>query len=126
MGLSDEEFQSLTREDQWKHSVDKQFQALNIRQSSQDVEIDNVKRDVAENTRLTRQIADDTSAMREAWADGVATKRFFCRLATAWEFLVKKVAIPGLVTALVIAILKFILFGTAMPDWASVVFKLLG
>ncbi|MFX1675225.1 hypothetical protein PWR63_23745 [Paraburkholderia sp. A2WS-5] len=56
---------------------------------------------IAENTALTRKtdetvtrVAEDTSFMREAWKDGIATVRFFCRLAQAWRFLLRQVAIP--------------------------------
>ncbi|WP_168793613.1 hypothetical protein [Paraburkholderia aromaticivorans] len=126
MSLSDDELSSLTHGDQWKRNVDKQFQALNLRQSNTDVEMANIKNDVAENTALTRQIADDTKAMRDAWADGVAMKRFFCRLADAWTFLLRKVFLPGLVTVLVLVIVKAILWGAKIPEWASAIFKLMG
>lgn len=125
-GLSGHEFESLTTDDQFRKSVTQQFAAMNLRQSAQDVEIANVKVSVAENTSITKQIAEDTKAMREAWADGVAMKRFFCRLAQAWEFMLKKVMVPVLITAAMYILFRTIFWHDAVPAWFASAVKLLG
>lgn len=125
-GISDSEIESLTTEDKRWSDVAKQFAAMNLRQSNQDVEIANLKVSMTENTSITRQIAEDTKAMREAWADGVAMKRFFCRLAQAWEFMLKKVMVPGLITAAMYIVFRAIFWHDAVPTWFSAAVKLLG
>jgi hypothetical protein len=124
-GLSGHEFESLTTDDQFRKSVTQQFAAMNLRQSAQDVEIANVKISVAENTSITRQIAEDTKAMREAWADGVAMKRFFCRMAEAWTFILRKVFIPFVLPLTILWTLVRIVNHEALPDWANAAIKLI-
>lgn len=124
-GISDSEIEALTTEDKRWNWVLNQLRALNLRQSTQDVELANVKGSVAENTNITKQIAEDTKAMREAWADGVATKRFFCRLADAWNFMLKRVCIPVGISLAVWAVGRAIFYGAPIPEWLSAVLKLL-
>ena len=123
MGISESEIEALTTEDKRWNWVLKQLHALNIRQSTQDVELANVKVSVAENTTITKQIAEDTAAMREAWADGVATKRFFCRLAQGWDFLLKKICIPVGITCVLWVIGRAVFSHEAIPNWAATLFK---
>lgn len=125
-GISEYEIEALTTEDKRWSDVARQFAAINLRQSNQDVEIANLKVGMTENTSITRQIAEDTKAMREAWADGVATKRFFCRLATAWEFMLKRVLVPGLITLVAYILIRAIFWGSAVPAWFTSAVKLLG
>ena len=125
IGISESEIEALTTEDKRWNWVLKQLHALNLRQSNQDVELENVKGSVAENTNITKQIAEDTAAMRAAWADGVATKRFFCRLAQAWDFMLKKVCIPVGGTLIVIAVIRAMIYGSPIPDWISALLKFL-
>ncbi|MFM0022206.1 hypothetical protein [Paraburkholderia azotifigens] len=58
-----------------------------LRLSAQDVAI-------AENTELTKAVAEDTAFIRAAWAEGIVAVRFFCRIAAAWRFLLKQVFLP--------------------------------
>lgn len=125
MGISEGEIEAITAEDRRWNWVTTQLGALNLRQSTQDVEIANVKVSVAENTSITKQIAEDTKAMREAWADGVATKRFFCRLAMAWDFILKKVCVPVGITLVVWAVGRAIFSNAPLPDWVGMLLKLL-
>jgi hypothetical protein len=125
-GISEHEIEALTTEDKRWNWVLKQLGALNLRQSNQDIELANVKESVAENTSITRQIAEDTKAMREAWNDGAAIKRLFCRLAQAWEFMLKKVMVPGLITAAMYIVFRAIFWHDAVPTWFSAAVKLLG
>lgn len=125
MGISESEFEALTTEDKRWNWVLTQLKGLNLRQSAQEVELSDLKKGIADNTNITRQIADDTKAMRDAWADGVATKRFFCRLAQGWEFLLKRVFMPLLIGALIFAMFRAIFFGASLPEWASLIAKVL-
>jgi hypothetical protein len=122
-GISESEIEALTTEDKRWNWVLKQLHALNLRQSTQDVELATVKGSVAENTAITKQIAEDTAAMREAWADGVATKRFFCRLAQGWDFLLKKICVPIGITCVVWVIGRAMFSNSPIPSWATTLFK---
>ncbi len=124
-GISDSEIEALTTEDKRWNWVLNQLRALNLRQSTQDVELATVKGSVAENTNITKQIAEDTKAMREAWADGVATKRFFCRLAQGWDFMLKRVCVPVGITLVVWAVGRAIFSSAPLPDWVGMLLKLL-
>ncbi|WP_434663420.1 hypothetical protein P5W99_24320 [Paraburkholderia sp. A3BS-1L] len=53
----------------------------------QDGEIETIKAIVA-------RIDQNTSSIVETWNDGARAVRFFCRLAQAWRFLLRQVAIP--------------------------------
>jgi hypothetical protein len=86
-GISQDEISLLTTDDKrWKR-VEDQFNAMNLRLSNQDMAIEKTASTV-------RQVAEDTAFMRQALADGMATVRFFCRLAAAWRFLLKQVFLP--------------------------------
>jgi hypothetical protein len=135
------EFESLTTDDQFRKDVAKKFQALDFRMISQDVAIEEVKEamkadvaavkldvahlrnDISENTVVTRKIATDTAAILSAWNDGVAAKRFFCRLADAWRFILKQVLLPFGVP--IMALYGFWYYTTykEFPSWISAVFK---
>lgn len=129
-GMYEGDFQSLTTDDQFRKNVENQFQAFGIRLSNQDVAIAAVKTDIADvksevsqNTKLTQQIATDTGAILAAWNDGVAAKRFFCRMAEAWRFLLKQVMLPFGVP--ILALYGFWYYTTykEFPGWISAVFK---
>jgi hypothetical protein len=117
-GISEHELESLTTEDaRWK-DVATQFAAVNLRLSNQDVVIDST-------AAAVRQIAEDTSAMRAAWNDGVAVKRFFCRMAEAWTFMLKKVFLPVVLPLVLIWALFRLANHEALPEWISAAIKLL-
>jgi hypothetical protein len=79
---------------------------------------------IQENTTLTKSIAADTSFMREAWKDGIATVRFFCRLAAAWRFLLRQVVVPvGLPAMFIYALIYYANHGT-VPSLVSEFYKL--
>ncbi|MEI7296578.1 hypothetical protein WCQ02_30930 [Paraburkholderia tropica] len=80
---------------------------------------------IKENTDLTKSIAEDTAFMRDAWKDGIATVRFFCRLAAAWRFLLKHVAIPVGIPGLLIYALIYYADHGVMPSWVESAFKLI-
>jgi hypothetical protein len=80
---------------------------------------------IQENTALTRNVAADTAFMREAWKDGIATVRFFCRLAAAWRFLLRQVVVPvGLPAVFIYALIYYANHGT-VPSALSELYKLI-
>ncbi|MEX3933252.1 hypothetical protein AB4Y32_15865 [Paraburkholderia phymatum] len=80
---------------------------------------------IKENTDLTKSIAADTSFMREAWKDGIATVRFFCRLAAAWRFLLRQVVVPvGLPLLFIYALIYYANHGT-VPNVVAEFYKLI-
>jgi hypothetical protein len=124
-GLSEGELESLTTDDKRWKDVAKQFAAVNLRLSSQDVVIDGQGVKIDALTTVIEKISEDTGAMRAAWNEGVATKRFFCRLAQGWEFMLKKVCIPLGITLIVWAVGRAILYGSPIPDWLGALIKIL-
>jgi hypothetical protein len=87
VAMEKEEFEALTTDELFRKAVAEQFAAVNTRLSQQDVVL-------ASNTALTQQIANDTSAIRNAWSEGIGAIKFFCRLAAAWKFLLRNVLGP--------------------------------
>lgn len=80
---------------------------------------------IQENTEVTKQVAADTAFMREAWKDGIATVRFFCRLAAAWRFILRQVVVPvGLPGVFLYALWYYAHYGT-VPSFAGEIYKLL-
>lgn len=123
---TEENFASLTTEEnRWKN-VEKQFLAVNLRLSTQDVEIASVKTEVGSNTKLMQQIADDTQAIRVAWNDGVAAKRLFCRLADAYRFVRKELLVPIVLPLLALYAIGYYATHGTMPQWIEAMFKLIG
>lgn len=81
--------------------------------------------EIAENTAVTRQVAADTAFMREAWKDGIATVRFFCRVAAAWRFLLRQFIVPlGLPGVFIYALIYYSGHGS-MPPWVESAYKLI-
>lgn len=81
--------------------------------------------EIAENTAVTRQVAADTAFMREAWKDGIATVRFFCRLAAAWRFMLRQVVVPVGLPVLFVYALVYYGNHKTMPDWIESAYKLI-
>lgn len=142
-GMYEGDFQSLTTDDQFRKDVAKKFQTLDLRLSSQDIAIDGVKSEVkadvaavkmdvaalrsevSENTEVTKKIATDIASILSAWNDGVAAKRFFCRLADAWDFMLKRVCIPVGITLIVWAVGRAIFSNAPIPAWVGALLKFL-
>lgn len=139
--MNEGELESLTTDDQFRKDVARKFQSLDLRLSSQDVAIEQVKEsvkadvaavkvdvaslrnEVSQNTDLTLRIERNTSAMLSMWEDGAAAKRVFCRLADAWRFLLKQVMLPFGVP--ILSLYGFWYYTTyhEFPAWISAVFK---
>jgi len=49
---------------------------------------------IAENTTLTRVVAEDTAFIRSILGDVAAGARLMCRLAAAWRFFLKQMFMP--------------------------------
>ena len=80
---------------------------------------------IQENTALTKSIAEDTAFMRTAWAEGLATIRFFCRVAAAWRFLLRQVVVPvGLPAVFIYALIYYANHGV-VPSFAAEFYKLI-
>lgn len=80
---------------------------------------------IKENTALTKSIAEDTAFMRTAWAEGLATIRFFCRVAAAWRFILRQVIVPvGLPGVFIYALVYYANHGQ-MPSWVESAYKLI-
>lgn len=117
-GITEDELESLTTDDKRWKDVGKQFAAMNIRLSNQDVVIEST-------AAAVKQIAEDTKAMRDAWNDGVAVKRFFCRLAEAWKFMLKQVLFPFGVPLLALYGIWYYSQFHRFPTWLGDCFKFL-
>lgn len=70
-------------------------------------------------------IRANTQAMVDAWDGGARTMRFLCRLAEAWRFMLKHVAIPGVAAVAVGTIVVRYLHNEAVPEWAGLLLKLI-
>lgn len=122
-GISEGELESLTTDDKRWKDVAKQFAAVNLRLSSQDVVIDGQGVKIDALTTVIEKISEDTGAMRAAWNEGVATKRFFCRLAEAWKFLYRQMFIPLVVPGIFLYAGGYYAVNGRFPVWVIAVFK---
>lgn len=80
---------------------------------------------IQENTTVTKQVAADTAFMREAWKDGIATVRFFCRLAAAWRFILRQVVVPVGLPGVFLYALWYYAHYNAVPGWIGETYKLI-
>lgn len=124
-GISENEIESLTSEQVFRRSVTDQFTAMNMRLSTQDVAIAALGRQNEATTEKLDVLLTQTKTMVDAWEDGAQVKRFFCRLARIWEFMIKKVALPGIATLVVVVIVRAVFWHDAVPDWLLAAVKLL-
>ena len=122
-GLSEDEFESLTTDDKRWKGVAKQFAAVNLRLSSQDVVINGQGEKIDALATVIGKISEDTGAMRSAWNEGVATKRFFCRLAEAWKFLYKQMFIPLVVPGIFLYAAGYYAVNGTFPKVVVAVYK---
>jgi hypothetical protein len=94
-----------------------------MRLSTQDVAIDGLVKQGDSTAAKVDVILDKTSVLVDAWDDGVQIKKVFCRLAKAWDFMLKKMLLPLLGFIAVLAIFRSIFSHEAIPDWAIGLFK---
>lgn len=126
MPISETEIDLLTSDAKFHDAVAKQFAAVNLRLSTQDVAIDALSKQGGETAQKLDVLLTQTGAIVEAWKDGAEVKRFFCRLAKVWEFMLKRVAIPGIATIVVLIIIRAIFWHVDVPSWFMAAVKLLG
>ncbi len=74
------------------------------------------------------KVVTGTDSIVTMWSGGVKAARFFCRLAEAWTFLLKKVFFPigtfGIVLLILVAAFYYHEYGR-FPVWITDAFKLL-
>ncbi|MCA8492545.1 hypothetical protein [Burkholderia arboris] len=70
-------------------------------------------------------IQTNTQSMVDTWDGGARAVRALCRLADAWRFLIRHVAGPTIAFGTVGVIVFRYMRHEPIPDWASVVVKLL-
>lgn len=71
------------------------------------------------------RIDANTSSIIETWAEGAKAVRFFCRVADAWRFLIRQVAVPVVLPGIGLYALWHYAHYHAFPAWVSDVYKLL-
>lgn len=71
------------------------------------------------------KVVDGTDSIVTMWNGGVKTVRFFCRLAEAWTFLLRRVFIPVVLPFAVMWTLIRVVHHEALPDWANACIKLI-
>ncbi|MFD1557106.1 hypothetical protein ACFSHT_16005 [Paraburkholderia silviterrae] len=80
---------------------------------------------IANNTKVTEKVAEDTAFIRSAWTEGITAVRFFCRFAAAWRFLMKQVLVPMGLPALGLYGFWYYVEFHRFPAWLSDCFKFL-
>jgi len=98
--------------------IDASDEQVKAHLSAQDAKIDAIAAVVA-------KIETNTQSMVDTWDGGARVVRTMCRLAEAWRFTIRHVALPaaGFGTAGLIVV-RYVRH-ESIPDWASAVVKLL-
>lgn len=71
------------------------------------------------------RIDANTSSIIDTWNEGAKAVRFFCRVAEAWRFVLRQVAIPVVLPGIGLYALWHYAHYHAFPTWLSDVYKLL-
>ncbi|CAN0620542.1 putative phage transmembrane protein [Burkholderia multivorans] len=98
--------------------IDESDAAVKSHLQQQDEKIDEVVSSVA-------KIQANTQFMVDTWEGGARTVRALCRLAEAWRFLTKQVAVPSILLCAVATITFRYMRHEPVPDWASAILKAL-
>ncbi|CAN0620573.1 putative phage transmembrane protein [Burkholderia multivorans] len=98
--------------------IDESDAAVKSHLQQQDEKIDEVVSTVA-------KIQANTQFMVDTWESGARAVRFLCRLADAWRFLSRQVAIPVMAFGAVALIVIRYARHEPVPDWANLIVKLL-
>jgi hypothetical protein len=121
---------------QSRASMEERLKAGDRRFSRLEARLDRSDRDVREHLqKQDAEIADiktlmadmraDTKVIIETWNDGARAVRFFCRLAQAWRFLLRQVAIPVVILVFALyAVLYYAAHGH-FPPWLADTVKLI-
>lgn len=124
--MEHEEFDVPTTDEAFRRAVlaefkgiGEKFDTINTRLSEQDAAI-------AQNTALTSCVANETKTVREFMKDGASAARFFCRLAAAWRFGMRWVAVPICMPFAFIYASAYYDAHGKLPGWLMVAAKALG
>lgn len=115
----DRRFSKLERRiDESDQQVKAHLQQQDEHLQRQDEKIDSIVEAVS-------TIQMNTQSMVDTWEGGARVVRALCRLADAWRFLVRHVAIPTVAFGTVGVIVFRYMRHEPIPDWANAVVKLL-
>ncbi|PRF79643.1 hypothetical protein C6Q12_03850 [Burkholderia multivorans] len=98
--------------------LDESDAAVKLHLQQQDEKIDAIVESVS-------KIQANTQSMVDTWEGGARVVRALCRMADAWRFLVRHVAIPTVAFGTVGVIVFRYIRHEPIPDWANAVVKLL-
>ncbi|MBU9468671.1 hypothetical protein LGM75_24960 [Burkholderia multivorans] len=98
--------------------IDASDAAVKAHLQRQDEKIDSIVASVS-------LIQTNTQSMVDTWEGGARVVRALCRLADAWRFLIRHVALPVVAFGTVGVIVVRYMRHEPIPDWASAVVKLL-
>lgn len=127
---------SETKEAPSRASTEERFKAGERRFSRLEQRLNQMDQEVKQHLRqqddkteaiaiAVARIDTNTSSIIETWNEGAKAVRFFCRLAQAWRFLVRQVAIPVVLPGIGLYSLWHYAHYHAFPAWVSDVYKLL-
>jgi hypothetical protein len=127
---------SDTRAARSSASTEERFKAGERRFSRLEQQLNQFDREVREHLRqqdtqvadlvsLVADVRSDTRAIIETWQEGAKAVRFFCRIAEAWRFLLRQVAIPVVLPGMGFYAVWHYAHYHAFPAWVSDVYKLL-
>ena len=92
--MEHEEFDVPATDEAFRRAVLTEFKGIRQRFDTVDTRLSEQDDAIAKNTALTLSVADGTKSVREFMNDGASAARFFCRLAAAWRFGLRWVALP--------------------------------
>ncbi|MCM2544248.1 hypothetical protein ACVCH0_20575 [Burkholderia glumae] len=98
--------------------IDASDEQVRAHLSDQDTKIDTIAAAVA-------KIETNTQSMVDTWEGGARVVRTMCRLADAWRFVIRHVAVPVVGGGTVGLIVFRYICHEPIPDWIAVVVKVL-
>ena len=106
--------------------MEEQLEAIHRRLNDGDARMESFERALAENTAITKQIADNTAGFVAFQGDLENGARFFCRAVKAVQFVLKDVVEPYWKPALVVFCAVYLVThdGT-LPKWAGAIVAML-
>jgi hypothetical protein len=103
--------------EQWQKDIE-------ARLANGDLRMTGIETDLAENTKLTRQIADNTAGFSSFFNELESGTRFMCRLARGVSWFLKDVVEPFWKPVGVVAIVAYyILNDHKLPEFLTALFK---
>ena len=96
---------------------------LEKRLDTGDTRFKTLEKNLAENTKATKQIAENTAGLVQLTADLQAGTKFLCRVAMGIRFVLKDIVEPFWKPALVVFVVVYIAMERRLPDWVAILFK---